>query len=269
MPKFMRVKFLVAACAFLPYTVLSAAETEPQKLPLDFSPEPGITVSVEEQKGKIRLRVGKEKAIEIGELDPASEMTGNKPVIVADFNFDGAADLAVLDGIGYNGVNMFYRLYLWEKGKQRFREIKETISNPVLYKDKSLILSAQRSGPRWYQTIFRVVNGEIYRFADAQMLNNPTLWGITFSDSAGKPGRRAVVAAAWFEKLTLPLPVFEADYSPALCNGDKAPAKGTPNKDKIRVKLLDFREEGGEVQIEAGAGKKLRWVNADCFAVDD
>lgn len=265
----MRVRFLFAAFTLLSGTILwGAPETEPQKLPQQFSPESGITVRVEEQKGKIRMRIGKEKFIEIGELDAGAERTGNKPVIIADFNFDGAADLAVLDGIGYNGVNMFYRLYLWEKGKQRFREIKEPISNPVLYKEKSLILSAQRSGPRWYQTIYRVVNGEVYRFADAQMLNNPTLWGITFPDGAGKPGKRAVVGAAWFEQLVLPLPAFEADYSPALCNGEKTPAKSASNKDKRRVTILDFREEEGEVQIEFGEKKKLRWVNVECIIAE-
>ncbi len=175
----------------------SRVEPEPRALPARFSPEPGITVRVSVKKEKISIRIDDDKPIEIGELDTGAGMTGNKPVIIADFNFDGANDLAVLDGIGYNGVNMFYRVYLWQKGQRRFHEVKTTISNPVLHKDLSMIMSASRSGPRWYQTLFRVVKGEIYRYAEGQMLNNPELWGLVFSDEQGQPGKHAVVAAAW------------------------------------------------------------------------
>lgn len=242
-------------------------EPEPRPLPAKFSPETGVTVRILLKKDKISMQVNAEKPVEIGELDPGAGMTGNKPVIVADFNFDGASDLAVLDGIGYNGVNMFYRVYLWEKGQLRFREVKAPISNPVLYKDLSLIVSAQRSGSRWYQTMYRVVKGDIYRYADAQMLNSPELWGLVFPDEQGQPGKRAVVTAVWLDNPAGELKPAEVDYSPSLCNGEKAPAKGVVDKQKRRVQVLDFREEGAEIQIQPVGKTEKSWVSADCVNV--
>lgn len=265
-------KFLLSTLSSLLMLIsLNAAaprmEPEPQKLPAQFSPETGVTVKISVKKDKIHMQINAEKPVEIGELDPGAGMTGNKPVIFSDFNFDGAADLAVLDGIGYNGVNMFYRVYLWEKGQMRFREVKAPISNPVLYKDLSLIVSAQRSGPRWYQTLYRVVKGDIYRYADAQMLNNPELWGLVFPDEQGHPGKRAVVTAAWLENPAGAFKNPEVDYSPSLCDGEKAPAKGSVDKHQRRVQVLDFREEGAEIQIQVVGKTEKSWVSADCVNV--
>lgn|GEM_PF-3431137 len=265
-------KFLLSTLSSLLMLIsLNAAaprmEPEPQKLPAQFSPETGVTVKISVKNDKIHMQINTEKPVEIGELDPGAGMTGNKPIIIADFNFDGAEDLAVLDGIGYNGVNMFYRVYLWEKAKRRFREVKVPISNPVLYKDLSLIASPQRSGPRWYQTLYRVVKGDIYRYADAQMLNNPELWGLVFPDEQGVPGKRAVVTAAWLDNPATALKAAEIDYSPSLCNGEKAPAKGSVDKQKRRVRVLDFREEGAEIQIQEMGKTEKSWVSAECVNV--
>ena len=228
---------------------------EASALPAKFEPEPEVVVRIDAHKGKIRLKIGKEKPVEIGELDPGAGMTGNKPVIIADFNFDGATDFAVLDGIGYNGVNMFYRLYLWEKGKGRFREIKEPIGNPVLDAKGGFILSAQRSGPRWYHTVYRVLNGEIYLFVQGQMLNNPTLWGITFPDQKGKAGKRAVVAAKWFDNPAAPVVPAEVNLSASTCKGEKAE----------RALVVDFRDEGDEILIQVVSSKQMRWIGIDCL----
>lgn len=258
--------FALAPTAAL-VAIAGRQEPEARALPVKFSPEKDVAVHVSVNKDKILLRINKEKPVEIGELDPGAGMTGNKPVIIADFNFDGYSDLAVLDGIGYNGVNMFYRIYLWEKGRLRFREIKTAISNPVLYKDSSLIISAQRSGPRWYQTLFRVVNGEVYRYADAQMLDTPELWGLVFPDESGQPGKRVVVTAQWLDNPVGAVPAVEANYSPSYCNGEKVPAKGTIDKLKRRVQVLDFREEGAEIQIQVSGKTEKTWVGANCIEV--
>lgn len=240
-------------------------EPEPQKLPLSFSPETSNAVKVFLKKGRIVLQVNQDKAVDVGELDTGAGMTGNKPVITADFNFDGATDLAVLDGIGYNGVNMFYRLYLWEKGKKRFREIKEPIGNPVLFPQQKLIVSAQRSGPRWYQTLYKIVNGDVYLFAQGQMLNSGDLWGVTFPDERGELGERAVVKPEWFDAPVIPVEHPEAYYSPFYCNGEKVPAKGSAqDKKKELVTLVDFRDDGAELLIQAKGKKETRWVNGEC-----
>lgn len=265
----LKTTFFLSSLAIVSNLIAGASrhEPEPQKLPAKFSPESGVTVNVFVKREKIRMQIDGGKNVEIGEMDSSGGIAGARPVIVADFNFDGASDLAVLDGIGYNGVNMFYRVYLWEKGQLRFREVKAPISNPVLYKDLSLIVSAQRSGPRWYQTLYRVVKGEIYRYADAQMLNNPELWGLVFPDEQGQPGKHAVVTAVWLDNpVGAPKPA-EVDYSPSLCNGEKAPAKGVVDKQKRRVQVLDFREEGAEVQIQVVGIKEKSWVSADCVSV--
>lgn len=258
--------FLLFSVHYLSANSVQGGREEPvaQSLPTSFKPETGVIVRVSLKKEKIQIQINSEKAIEVGELDAGSGIAGNKPIIIADFNFDGAADLAVLDGIGYNGVNMFYHVYLWEKGQLRFRAVKETISNPVLYKELSLIVSAQRSGPRWYQTLYRVVKGEIYRYADAQMLNAPELWGLVFPDEKGQPGKRAVVTAQWLDNPVSPVKIAEADYSPAYCNGEKVPAKGTVDKQKQRVQVLNFREEGAEVQIRQIGKTEMQWVAAEC-----
>lgn len=242
-------------------------EPAAQGLPLSFKPEPGVNVRLSLKKNKIRLQINAEKAVDVGEIESEPGPAGNKPILTADFNFDGVTDFAVLDGNGYNGVNMFYRVYLWEKGQLRFREVKAPISNPVLHKDLSMIMSAQRSGPRWYQTLYRVVQGELYRYADAQMLNAPELWGLVFLDAQGKPGKRAVVTAEWLDNPAGAVKVAEVDYSPSLCNGEKASAKGTVDKQKQRVQVLDFREEGAEVQIQQIGKTEARWVSAECVVV--
>lgn len=83
-------------------------------------------------------------------------------VMIADFNFDGRKDIGIPSGVGYGGVNFFYKVYQFSEEKGgHFLPIlaKEQVCNPKFSAaDKTLICNS-RSGPFWYGSDYRFRNG--------------------------------------------------------------------------------------------------------------
>jgi hypothetical protein len=84
--------------------------------------------------------------------------------LTGDFNFDGFYDIAIMDGIGYGGVNIFYKIFFWNQKEKRFDLPAEDggISNPSIDMDKEILSSSMKSGPFWYYTEYKSKNGKIY-----------------------------------------------------------------------------------------------------------
>ncbi|MFZ5630334.1 MAG: FG-GAP repeat protein [Spirochaetota bacterium] len=236
---------------------LAAESPRSAKFPAALKPEKGRAVRIVLEKTAVHAILPSGKKQRLSDYDTADVGTEAAPLLVADFNFDGYDDVAVLEGNGYGGVNLFYRVWLWNSAALEYREFPTSISNPSLSAKNRTVVSAQRSGPRWYQTVFRAGGGELKVFLESQMLNSGTHWGVTFAD-----GTRAVADTQWFDGDMKARPQATGIYAPGLCAGDKK----SSSAQRQRVKLIDFREEGAEVLIAGEKAGSQRWISADCLA---
>jgi hypothetical protein len=259
-------------------SISMAAPVEPKgyaKLPIKFSPSTAIPVSIVQQGQKVQAKLPGGKTQDLGEL-PDLETVGIAPesLLQSDFNFDGLGDVAVLDGIGYGGVNLFYRLYTWDKAAGKFKEFKETISNPLLDAKAKTINTSQRSGPRWYSKDYRIFNGKPYLWQDGAMVGSEgDLYFVKTYDSAGKMLKKVVVdeAATPINEKTVPaMRKIAADKAVLYAKPDvKAQTKMYVIKGD-KVALLDYAEndDGSEWFLIRFNGKKTveQWVKADVIA---
>jgi uncharacterized protein YxeA len=80
-----------------------------------------------------------------------------------DINFDGYVDVALITGVGYGGVNIFYDYYLYDPKTSIFQKdpILFEISNPQIDTMNKKVTSSFRSGPQWYSQTFQW-NGNRY-----------------------------------------------------------------------------------------------------------
>lgn len=173
---------------------------EQQGFPFSFMVDGSSKVTVEQQnKTQVSARLPNGKSQLLVKLEPVDEaaMEGMPkfPVAqVADFNFDGTRDVAILDGNGYGGVNLFYHLYLWDKAKGAFKEFVDKtsgepgFSNPEVDSAKQTLMTSVRSGPRWFSTEYRSDKGKLYPYMSSEMLSlgEDTLTYLAFKDAAGK-----------------------------------------------------------------------------------
>lgn len=247
------------------------------KFPLDYAPEKSLSVKIELVQNKAVARLPNGKTQQLSEHDGAEFAGEAVAVLVGDFNFDGADDIAILEGIGYGGVNLFYRVWLWQSQSKNFREFATPIGNPALNTTSRMLLSGQRSGPRWYQTLFTAKEGELVQYAEAAMMDNAHYWFVTFSD-----GTRAIADAQWFDGDLAKRPTPEVQFDEALCDkmlamqpkdksAEPSKVKGKQKKlprkgKKRRAMLVDFRgaNENAEVLLRFADSQKTRWVNASC-----
>lgn len=93
---------------------------------------------------------------------PSLAFSPKGSVLIADFNFDGRKDIGIPSGVGYGGVNYFYKVYSFSEEKGgHFLPIlgSAEICNPKFsVADKTLICNT-RSGPFWYGKDYRFQNG--------------------------------------------------------------------------------------------------------------
>lgn len=259
-------------------TILAASPLREGKFPLDYAPEKSQTVKIELVQNKALARLPDGKVQPLSEYDSAELLSEAAPVLLGDFNFDGADDVAILEGIGYGGVNLFYRVWLWQSKSKNFAEFKTPISNPALNTVSRMLISGQRSGPRWYQTVYAAKDGALVPYAEAEMQDNASYWFVTFAD-----GTRAVADVAWFDGDMARKPAPEVKFDAALCEKmlamlpkNKAPKqsqgkkkkkkKQAPKAGKQAAVLLDFRGENdnAEILLRFVESQKTRWVKASC-----
>ncbi len=173
---------------------------EQKSFPFSFSVDGSNKVTVEQQgKTKVNAKLPNGKAQPLLQLEPmdadAEAGMPEFPVAqVADFNFDGSNDVAILEGNGYGGVNLFYRLYLWNKGSGSFKEFVDKtseesgISNPEVDSAKRIVRTSARSGPRWFSTEYHSDKGRLYPAVSTEMLSvgEDAFDYATFRNAAGK-----------------------------------------------------------------------------------
>lgn len=232
-------------------------------MPATFQPVKGLEVSLTHQRGKVIARFKGSKTQDLGDFEKADIEPAVDEVVFGDFNFDGTIDTGILEGVGYNGVNLFYRIYLYDKLTSRFAKFKTTVSNPVLHQGQKLLVSAQRSGPRWYQTVYRSDAGSLQRVYEAEMLNIATLWGVSEYDASDRLVAQRVVDGETLERdpgaKRPPTRVLKPGTCSDLLRGQKK-AEG------LKVEILDFRDSGESLKVRPSAEDEGVWVAAECFA---
>ncbi|MCX7634046.1 MAG: hypothetical protein N2Z22_12010 [Turneriella sp.] len=247
--KFKTILFLLAA------TVKAAPSLREAKFPATTLPDKKQRIVIRLQEGMAIADTGARQQ-KLSAFEPDAAAAQLSPLLLGDFNFDGHEDVAVLESIGYGGVNVFYRLWLWDNKVQQYQEFEHSISNPQLNGKRKSLLSGQRSGPRWYQTIYLAANGELEHYAEAAMLAAPAFWEVEFV-----AGRRSVVHQKWFDGNLEPVAETPAQFNSAQCLATQGSATQNPPQ---RVLLLDSRNEGTEVLARFRNGEEPRWISAEC-----
>lgn len=261
----------------------AAAFTTPKgyaNLPVSYSPVPKLNVRIEQQKNAVIAKLPNGKTQLLGEMPDVPE--GSQEIdgllLQDDFNFDGLGDVAVLDGVGYGGVNLFYRLYLWDKAAGKFQEFKETISNPTLTKETKTLSTGQRSGPRWYTTDYRFRNNKPYVYSESAMVGSAgDLYFAKLYNSVGKILKKVVAETQDPSSIDGKTPAAVRKIVVA-----KAPLYDKPDADSKtkmylikgdKPTLLDYREneDGSEWFLIRFNGKKLveKWVEWSAFEAEE
>lgn len=166
--------------------------TEQAQFPFQFAPEQGKTVEVAIKGEQVVAHLPEGKSQHLvpkSDVEDASGMGDNHPAVaqVGDFNFDGWQDVAVLNGNGYGGVNLFYQVFLWDKAKQQLHAFDEAVSNPSLDAKNQELNTASRDGPAWSSTTYRVVKGQLYAAVESKMVGTDGAWEYyEFKNPAGK-----------------------------------------------------------------------------------
>lgn len=256
--------------------VWAGSMQEQAAFPFSFTISKGQPVTLALSKGKLSAKLPGGSTQTLVAAEPLEGGVTAEPIpvaLVADFNFDGMQDVAIQDGIGYNGVNVFHRLYLWDKASKKFTEYPETISNPALDVKQQTLTSSARSGPLWSYTEYHVAKGKLYPAEENQMLAaGDGAWEyLTFKNASGKVTGHKVVGEVDGK-------AGDAIASIAI---DKAPLYDKPKasaKTKMyvvkgdKVTLLDWKE-GTDGALGAGwfliryHGKKVieKWIASDAL----
>ena len=218
------------------------------------APSTNVTIELDKNTVKATLPGWKEQVL--FDIEPLEgEEAGRYPVAqVGDFNFDEMQDIAIQDGIGYGGVNVFYRVFLWDDKANKLKEFATPVSNPVLDGEKQTLVSAQRSGPLWYSTEFRAEKGKLYAAMDTEMIpfGDAVLDYVVFKNAAGKVTGTKIVGESSDDQA---VDYANAASATATIQVDKAQLYDKPDsaaKTKMyvikgdKVTLLDWKaKEGG------------------------
>lgn len=140
----------------------------PVKFKVDSSKEVGIFLEANE----LLMYSDHFNTQHLGELPSKEEREFTEALALqGDFNFDGYQDIAFFEASGYGGVNQFYRLMLWDNKASKFKPFQTTIGLPSLDKEKQTLISAQRSGPRWYSTRFHFKGSKLVQRDEEAMID--------------------------------------------------------------------------------------------------
>jgi hypothetical protein len=99
-----------------------------------FTPLKSLEIKVSVVKGRVVAKhAWRQASQDLGAWEKADFEPATDEVVFGDFNFDGTTDVGVLEGVGYGGVNLFYRLYLYDKIAGKLVQFKTSVSNPTLH----------------------------------------------------------------------------------------------------------------------------------------
>jgi hypothetical protein len=189
----LQIRVLGAWLCILSAAASAEAPKEHPTLPVTFSPQAGETVTIEQTGDEIAAKLPSGKIQTLGGMEKEEFRFGAAPLLQADFNFDGADDVAVFDSSGYGGVNQFYTLYLWDKIGRGFQAFADMVSNPDLNIGRKALVSGQRNGPRWYTTEYRSDAGKLYAAVERETVADGFDY-VTFKNPAGQATGHKVVS---------------------------------------------------------------------------
>lgn len=127
-------------------------------LPHTVSPQRGVNAVVELKGDSWQVRLPGGRTQSLTEALEGDERGRAAPLLIADFNYDGFEDVAVLAGSGYGGALTTYWLYLWSPAEQRYSKFKGILGNPTLEPARKAVIAWERDGPQWTSTEYRVRN---------------------------------------------------------------------------------------------------------------
>jgi hypothetical protein len=87
----------------------------------------------------------------------------NRTYRVDDINFDGLEDIAVVNSLGYGGVNVYYSVYFAHRNTYS-AEPDLYLSNYVLHPKQKVVESEYKSGPRHYTELYKVTEGKLQSY---------------------------------------------------------------------------------------------------------
>ena len=118
----------------------------------------------------------------------------NYDVKILDVNFDGVDDIAVVTGIGYSGVNLFYSLILSTPKSYQLYSGDQEFSNIEVKPESKILLSGYKSGPRYFYDIFKFKKGRFESFASYENYSE-ALDNCSLNSLYGKKSNRVVSCA--------------------------------------------------------------------------
>ncbi len=94
----------------------------------------------------------------------AEGLVPDESIMIADkdVNFDGFLDVAILTGVGYGGVNMFYDYYIFNPvtGQAERDEVLTELGNPEFDQVAKTITTPEKNGPDYEITTYEFKNGK-------------------------------------------------------------------------------------------------------------
>lgn len=195
--------------------------------------------------------------------DPEEMRFSDNVALQGDFNFDGLQDIAFFVSSGYGGVNQFYDLFVSDKNG-RLKPLL-VIANPSLKPAKQQLSTAQRSGPRWYETVYQFADGKVTQHSDYSMIDETLFYREIFK------GEKRISASV--------VSNIDADSNKPVVRKitvDKATLYNKPNDNAAtrmyvikddEVELLDYKEdqifEGWFLMRFKGRRVIEKWIKSD------
>ena len=129
------------------------------KSPITIDPAPGVRITLERRNDQWLVRSADGKSQKLDDALEEGESEKAAIALVADFNYDGFDDVAVLAGVGYGGAMTTYWLHVWEPRERKFKKFSTILGNPTLEPSRKAVISWERDGPQWTSTEYRIRNG--------------------------------------------------------------------------------------------------------------
>lgn len=131
------------------------------QLPITFEPLKGITVTLERQGGEVLALLPGGKRQSLGVLEGDAARRGAPPVLQADFNFDGAQDVAVCHEVsGDKGEIQMYRMLFWNRKTGVFDVFEYILGSPVTEPSRLALVATMHDGNHWLSSEYRVLGRE-------------------------------------------------------------------------------------------------------------
>ena len=142
---------------------------EQSRARLGFSITPDTRAELIVDRGSVNIEFGSGSSQTLAQdIEP---FNGEIGVTVDDYNFDGFADIAVLESFGYGGVNMFFAVYVFDPAQSAFRHWL-TESNIEPDPAKREVHTGQKSGPRYFSAVYRLHDGNPYLYRESVQIGS-------------------------------------------------------------------------------------------------